>query len=344
MARQAAFVVTMTDADADEYRSRIWLVATDGTGTGAPADERREGRYRAALVARWAATGLPLDARRQAAAVCHRPRRGRGAAIDHARRWGGRGGVVARWAATRVRGDGPGGKGPLRRRKRRRSRASRCGSSACATSSTGAASSTARRRSRSRRHLFVLDLPADADAPARRGAATDRAATGTMISRPGRRIASGSPSSPIASRMPTARCGTISGQWRSTGSAAAQADRQRRLRPPAQRGRPMARRSPTSPPSRPSAPSPRHRLCDDRRRAARAGRTLSRPTSTATPTAAPISDQTLPGGTARPIWTADGARTPLPRRRRRQSIALPRPGAGGDAERGASTASARSSR
>jgi len=52
----AAFVVPTTDADADEYRSRIWLVATDGAGQARPLTSGEK----ADTAPRWSPDGRQL--------------------------------------------------------------------------------------------------------------------------------------------------------------------------------------------------------------------------------------------------------------------------------------------
>jgi len=52
----AAFVVTTIDAEADEYRSRIWLVATDGAGKARPLTSGEK----ADTAPRWSPDGRQL--------------------------------------------------------------------------------------------------------------------------------------------------------------------------------------------------------------------------------------------------------------------------------------------
>ena len=109
--RMAVVAVTRPDLEADEYRSQLWAVPTDGSAparpltSGAPGQRARvlPGRPLAGLPERRAgrqAAGLGAADRRWRAAPAHRPPPGRG-----------RAGVVAGLAAAGLRGAGPRGRG-----------------------------------------------------------------------------------------------------------------------------------------------------------------------------------------------------------------------------------------
>ena len=116
----AVVAVTRPDLDADEYRSQLWAVPTDGSASG-PAADLRPPRQRAGVLARTAA-GWPTSAPSRAAgrsSGCCRPPGGAPRRLTDHHLGAGRAGLVAGLAAAGLRRPGARA-GPVRHGRGRR--------------------------------------------------------------------------------------------------------------------------------------------------------------------------------------------------------------------------------
>ncbi len=299
----AAFVVTTTDADADEYRSRIWLVATDGAGKARPLTSGEK----ADTAPRWSPDG------RQLAFLSTRGGKPQLYIIDLA-------GGEARQLTTREDGAGeavwsPDGhqlafaaivpaEGAAEEERETAKSGEPLRIERLRYKSDGRGFIHGKASLERRRHLFVIDLPAAADGQtveARQLTSGDWDDDQAVWSPDGVRLAFVSYREPDADRALRADIWTVAVEGfesprkltASDGSASGPAW--------SPDGATIAFFA-SAEAERPFATTRLWTIDASGRGSARS----AAPDFDRDANSGPISDQTLPGGTARPIWSADG--------------------------------------
>lgn len=301
---QAAFVVTTIDAEADEYRSRIWLVATDGAGKARPLTSGKK----ADTAPRWSPDG------RQLVFLSTRGGKPQLYLIDLA-------GGEARQLTTRDEGAGEAAWSPDGRQLAFAATVPAQGATDNKEEAAKAGEPLRLERLRykvdgrgfihgkasleRRRHLFVLDLPAASDGQtveARQLTHGDWDDDQPAWSPDGARLAFVSYREPDADRtlradIWAAAADGTAGPYKLTGSAGSASG-------PAWSpdGATIAFFA-TAEAERPFATTRLATVAANGQGQAQ----VVAPDFDRDANSAPISDQTLPSGTARPRWTADGA-------------------------------------
>ncbi|HEY8599442.1 MAG TPA: hypothetical protein VIL85_13475, partial [Thermomicrobiales bacterium] len=301
---QVAFVVTTIDADADDYRSRIWLVATDGAGKARPLTSGGK----ADTAPRWSPDGRQLvflstrggkpqlyiiDLAGGEARQLTTREDGAGEAVwsPDGRRLAFAATVKAEEGVAENKEDAKAGE-PLRIERLR-------------YKSDGRGFIHGKASLESRRHLFVLDLPAAADgqpAEARQLTGGDWDDDQPVWSPDGAWLAFVSYREPDADRTLRADIWTVATDGNAAPRKLTGSDGSASGPAWSPDGATIAYFA-TAEAERPFAttrlwtvdatgPGRAHVVAPDFDRDANSP---------------PMSDQTLPGGTARPIWTADGA-------------------------------------